>query len=145
MTFEEPSRSPSGDGHDGCAFPATAVSWVATRSLAAPAGRRTFSVYGDGGIAPNAMEVTAAVARDNDVAHGPPNNAQFGRIAMERRPGRFRFRSADPFFRCFAAATRLCGGVGATVTGAALGDPQAAAFAAMGPALLEILCDAELA
>ncbi|SEA81089.1 thiamine pyrophosphate-dependent enzyme [Rubrimonas cliftonensis] len=145
MTFEEPSLSPSGDDHDGSAFPTAAVPWVATRGLAAPAGRRTVSISGDGGVAPYAMEVTAAFARDNDVAHGPPNNAQFGKIAMERRPGRFRFRSADPSFRCFAAATRLCGGVGATATGAALGDPQAAAFAAMGPALLEILCDAELA
>ncbi len=108
-------------------------------------GRKVVSVSGDGGFGQYAMEFTTAVKYGMDITHVLLNNAELGKISKEQRAGEWPVWETDLHSPSFAAYARLCGGKGMRVTDAAeLEGALGEAIAHEGPALVEIVTDAEL-
>ncbi len=126
-------------GSIGFGFPAAMGAWAAdpTRAIVA--------VTGDGGFGQYLAELTTAVKYDMDITHVLLNNSSLGKISKEQRAGHFEVWQTGLHNPDFAAYARLCGAHGVRVTepeqlDQALHD----ALAHTGPALVEVVTDAEL-
>ncbi|MEM9779830.1 MAG: thiamine pyrophosphate-dependent enzyme, partial [Pseudomonadota bacterium] len=132
-------------GSIGFGFPAAMGAWAATQDFAHLNGRKVISISGDGGFGQYAMEFTTAVKYGMNITHILLNNAQLGKITKEQRAGEFPVWQTDLINPSFSAFARLCGGKGDKVTEAGqLRAVLAEAIAHEGPALVEIMSDAEL-
>ena len=132
-------------GSIGFALPAAIGAWAATQDFPAHAGRKVVSVSGDGGFGQYMAEFTTAVKYNMDITHVLLNNAELGKISKEQRAGEWPVWETSLVNPGFAAYARLCGGKGIRVTERAeLQSALADAIAFDGPALVEVMTDAEL-
>ena len=132
-------------GSIGFGFPAAMGAWAATQDLDAYKGRKVVSVSGDGGFGQYAMEFTTAVKYGMDITHILLNNSQLGKISKEQQAGQWPVWETQLTNPSFAAFARLCGGHGTRVTETeGLEAAIAEALEHQGPALVEIMTDAEL-
>ncbi len=132
-------------GSIGFSLPAAMGAWAATQDFAEFKGRKVVSISGDGGFGQYAMEFTTAVKYGMDITHILLNNAQLGKITKEQRAGEFQVWETGLRNPSFAMFAKQCGGHGAKVTAAAgLDQAIAEALACKGPALVEVMTDAEL-
>lgn len=132
-------------GSIGFAFPAAMGAWAATQDHEAHRNRRVISVSGDGGFGQYMGDFTTAVKYNMDITHLLLNNSQLGKISKEQRAGEWPVWKTGLHNPSFSAYAKLCGGKGFRVTKAdqlesALHD----ALAYRGPALVEVITDAEL-
>jgi pyruvate oxidase len=132
-------------GSIGFSLPAALGAWSATQDFEEFRGRKVVSISGDGGFGQYAMEFTTAVKYGMDITHLLLNNAQLGKISKEQRAGHWPVWETNLHNPSFAMFARQCGGHGAKVTRAdELDAALSAALAQRGPALVEVLTDAEL-
>ncbi len=132
-------------GSIGFAFPAAMGAWAATQDFEEHAGRKVIAVAGDGGFAQYAMEFTTAVRHGMDITLVLLNNAELAKISKEQRGEMWPVYHTSLVNPSFAGLARSCGGWGDKVADAGrLDQALAAAIAHPGPALLEIIQDAEL-
>ena len=132
-------------GSIGFALPAAMGAWAATQDFDAFRGRKVISISGDGGFGQYAMEMTTLVKYGMDVTHVLLHNDELGKISKEQRSGEWPVWETSLVNPSFAAFARLCGAHGEKVTkGADVETALAAALAINGPALVEIMTDAEL-
>jgi pyruvate oxidase len=132
-------------GSIGFAFPAAMGAWAATQDIDAYRGRKVVSISGDGGFGQYMGEFTTAVKYGMNITHILLNNAQLGKISKEQRAGGWPVWQTDLHNPSFAAYARLCGGKGIRVAETAELDAAInEALAHPGPALVEIMTDAEL-
>jgi len=123
-------------GSIGFGFPAGLGAW------AAGTGRKVVSISGDGGFGQYMGEFTTAVKYGMDVVHVLLNNGELGKISKEQRDGEWRVWQTGLVNPGFADYAELCGGFGIRVDdAAALDEAFAAALAADGPALVEVMTD----
>ncbi len=132
-------------GSIGFSFPAAMGAWAATRDQEAYNGRKVISVSGDGGFGQYLAEFTTAVKYDMDITHVLLNNSELGKISKEQLAGEWPVWQTGLHNPSFAAYAKLCGGKGTRVTDAArLPEALTEAIRHEGPALVEIVTDAEL-
>jgi thiamine pyrophosphate-dependent acetolactate synthase large subunit-like protein len=132
-------------GSIGFALPAAMGAWSATQDFEAFRGRKVVSISGDGGFGQYAMELTTAVKYGMDITHILLHNSELGKITKEQKAGEFPVWETSLVNPSFSAFARLCGATGLKVTKGA--DVEAAlseALAVPGPALVEVMTDAEL-
>ena len=132
-------------GSIGFAFPAALGAWAATQEDGPYKGRKVISVSGDGGFGQYAMEFTTAVKYGMNICHVLMNNSELGKISKEQKAGEFPVWQTSLVNPSFAGLARNSGGMGLRVTtreelDAALKE----AIAHNGPALVEVMTDAEL-
>ena len=126
-------------GSIGFGFPAAMGAWAA-----AP-GRPIVAVTGDGGYGQYLAELTTAVKYGMNITHVLLNNQQLGKITKEQRAAEWDVWQTSLHNPDFAAYAQLCGAYGRRVTAATELDAAIAdAFAHDGPALVEVMTDAEL-
>ena len=132
-------------GSIGFGFPAAMGAWAATQDFPEYAGRKIVSISGDGGFGQYAMEFTTAVHYNMDITHIIMNNCELGKISKEQRSGQWAVWQTDltnPNFADFAVS---CGGLGLRIDRTAdLEREITRAIAHDGPALVEVMTDAEL-
>ena len=132
-------------GSIGFGFPAAMGAWAATQDFPEHHGRKVVSISGDGGFGQYAMEFTTAVQYNMDITHILMNNSELGKISKEQRSGEWEVWQTHLTNPCFASFAESCGGFGQRVEKTA--DLEAAiskAIAHDGPALVEVITDAEL-
>jgi thiamine pyrophosphate-dependent acetolactate synthase large subunit-like protein/nitrite reductase/ring-hydroxylating ferredoxin subunit len=132
-------------GSIGFSLPAAIGAWCATQDFDEFAGRKVISVSGDGGLGQYLAEVTTLVKYDMDVTHVVLNNSELGKISKEQRAGEWDVWETNLHNPSFAEYAELCGAMGIRVTDPA--DLEGALRRALehdGPALVEIMTDAEL-
>jgi thiamine pyrophosphate-dependent acetolactate synthase large subunit-like protein len=132
-------------GSIGFAFSAAMGAWAATQDQDDYRGRKVVSVSGDGGFGQYMGDFTTAVKYNMDITHVLLNNSQLGKISKEQRAGEWPVWQTELHNPSFAAYAKLCGGKGIKVTNveqleSAIGE----ALAYPGPALVEIITDADL-
>jgi thiamine pyrophosphate-dependent acetolactate synthase large subunit-like protein/nitrite reductase/ring-hydroxylating ferredoxin subunit len=126
-------------GSIGFGFPAAMGAWAAAPD------RPIVAVTGDGGFGQYLGEMTTAVKYRMNITHVLLNNCQLGKISKEQRAAEWDVWQTSLHNPEFAAYAQLCGAFGRRVTNAAeLDDALAAAFAHDGPALVEVVTDADL-
>jgi thiamine pyrophosphate-dependent acetolactate synthase large subunit-like protein len=112
--------------------------------MAAP-DRPTVAVTGDGGFGQYMAELLTAVKYDMDITHVLLNNGQLGKISKEQRAGEWDVWATDLHNPDFSEYARICGALGIRVTDRGQLDAALAeAVAHPGPALVEVVTDAEL-
>ncbi len=132
-------------GSIGFGFPAAMGAWAATQDFPEYSGRKVVSVSGDGGFGQYAMEFTTAVHYDMDITHILMNNSELGKISKEQRSGEWPVWQTGLTNPNFADFARSCGGKGLRVESAdQLEAALKEAIAHPGPALVEVITDAEL-
>ncbi len=132
-------------GSIGFGFPAAMGAWAATQDIEEHKGRKVISISGDGGFGQYAMEFNTAIKYGMDITHILLNNSQLGKISKEQRSGEWEVWQTDLHNPPFSTFARLCGGHGVKVTEIeALEEAVKEALAFKGPALVEIITDAEL-
>ena len=127
-------------GSIGFGFPAAIGAWAATGGE-----RPIVALTGDGGFGQYMAELLTAVKHGMNITHVLLNNGQLGKIAKEQRAGEWDVWETDLHNPDFSAYAELCGARGIRVERA--GDIESAlreALAYDGPALVEIMTDAEL-
>jgi len=132
-------------GSIGFAFSAAMGAWAATQDQEAYRGRKVVSVSGDGGFGQYMGDFNTAVKYDMDITHVLLNNSQLGKISKEQRAGEWPVWQTALHNPSFSAYAELCGGKGLHVTTAdQLRPALEQALAYPGPALVEIITDADL-
>ena len=132
-------------GSIGFGFPAAMGAWAATQDFEEYHGRKVVSISGDGGFGQYAMEFSTAVKYDMDITHVLMNNGQLGKITKEQRSGEWPVWQTSLHNPSFAEFAVSCGGMGVRVTDKAeLEEAIRTAIAHKGPALVEVMTDAEL-
>ena len=132
-------------GSIGFALPAAIGAWAATQDFESLRGRKVISISGDGGFGQYAMELTTAVKYGMDITHVLLHNGELGKISKEQRAGEWPVWETSLRNPSFAAFARLCGAHGARVTkGSEVDAAFEEALAVDGPALVEVMTDAEL-
>ncbi len=132
-------------GSIGFALPAAMGAWAATQDFDEFRGRKVISVSGDGGFGQYAMELTTLVKYGMDITHVLLHNDELGKISKEQRSGEWPVWETSLVNPSFAAFAKLCGAHGAKVAkGEDVEEALAKALAVDGPALVEIMTDAEL-
>lgn len=132
-------------GSIGFAFPAGMGAWAATQDQDEYRGRKVISVSGDGGFGQYMGDFNTAVKYNMDVTHILLNNSELGKISKEQKAGSWNVWQTSLHNPSFSAYARLCGGKGTRVTkDSQLTDAFRDAIAHEGPALVEIITDAEL-
>ncbi|MEP0189894.1 MAG: thiamine pyrophosphate-dependent enzyme [Erythrobacter sp.] len=132
-------------GSIGFSFPAALGAWAATQDFDEFRGRKVISISGDGGFGQYPMDFTTAVKHGMDITHILLNNGQLGKITKEQKAGEWRVWETSLHNPSFAAFAKLCGGHGQKVTNSAqLDEAISEALAIDGPALVEVISDAEL-
>ncbi len=132
-------------GSIGFAFPAAMGAWAATQEDGPYKGRKVISVSGDGGFGQYAMEFTTAVKYGMNITHVLMNNSELGKITKEQKAAEFEVWQTSLVNPSFAGFARSCGGMGVLVkTREELDAALAKAIAHDGPALIEVMTDAEL-
>jgi thiamine pyrophosphate-dependent acetolactate synthase large subunit-like protein len=119
--------------------------WAATQDQEHYRDRKVIAISGDGGFGQYMGELTTAVKYGMDITHVLLNNSELGKISKEQRAGEWPVWETGLNNPSFAAYAKLCRGFGTRVTKheklrAALEE----ALAYSGPALVEIITDAEL-
>jgi pyruvate oxidase len=126
-------------GSIGFALPA------ALGARAAVSDRPVVSISGDGGFGQYMGEFTTAVKYGMDITHVLLNNEELGKISKEQRAGHWPVWQTALSNPSFAEYARLCGGFGVRVSKIEdLDSAIADGIAHRGPALIEIISDAEL-
>jgi thiamine pyrophosphate-dependent acetolactate synthase large subunit-like protein len=127
-------------GSIGFGYPAAIGAWAAT------GGERAIcAVTGDGGFAQYMAELLTAVKHAMNITHVLLNNGQLGKISKEQRAGEWEVWQTSLHNPDFSKYAELCGALGIRVTEAGeLDGALARAFAHDGPALVEVMTDAEL-
>ena len=126
-------------GSIGFAFSAAMGAWAANT------GRPILSVSGDGGFCQYLAEFTTAVKYKMNITHLLLNNFELGKISKEQRAGEWPVWQTALHNPNFAEFAQNCGGHGVRVEHVSeLDDALAAAIAHDGPALVEVMSDAEL-
>ena len=126
-------------GSIGFGYPAAMGAWAA-----AP-GRPIFAVTGDGGFAQYMAELLTAVKHGMAITHVLLNNGQLGKISKEQRAGDWEVWQTSLHNPDFSRYAEICGALGIRVTAAAeLDGALSRAAAHDGPALVEVMTDAEL-
>jgi thiamine pyrophosphate-dependent acetolactate synthase large subunit-like protein len=132
-------------GSIGFSLPAAIGAWCATQDLDEFSGRKVISVSGDGGLGQYLAEVTTLVKYNMDVIHVLLHNGELGKISKEQRAGEWDVWETDLHNPSFAEYAELCGALGIRVTSTdELGAALESALEHDGPALVEIMTDAEL-
>ncbi len=132
-------------GSIGFSFPAAMGAWAATQDQEEYKGRKVISVSGDGGFGQYLGDFTTAVKYNMNITHVLLNNAQLGKISKEQRAGEWPVWQTDLHNPNFASFAKLCGSYGVRVNKAEEIRPALdKALAQGGPALVEIMTDAEL-
>lgn len=132
-------------GSIGFALPAALGAWAATQDQPEHAGRKVISISGDGGFGQYMAEFNTAVKYGMNITHILLNNSELGKISKEQKAGQWPVWETNLTNPSFAAYARLCGGYGHRVTdGEDLDAAITEALAQDGPALVEIMTDAEL-
>jgi pyruvate oxidase len=132
-------------GSIGFAFSAAMGAWAATQDQDDYKGRKVISVSGDGGFGQYLADFTTAVKYNMNITHVLLNNSQLGKISKEQRAGEWPVWQTSLHNPSFAAFARLCGGHGILVkTPDQLKPALEEALAHDGPALVEIITDADL-
>ena len=133
-------------GSIGFGFPAAMGAWAATREDDPRfAGRAVVSISGDGGFGQYLAELTTAVKYGMNITHVLLNNSELGKISKEQRAGEWDVWQTSLHNPDFSKYAELCGAFGVRVTDpAALDDALARALAHDGPALVEVIADAQL-
>ncbi len=132
-------------GSIGFSFPAAMGAWAATQEDGPYKGRKVISVSGDGGFGQYAMEFTTAVKYGMNITHVLMNNCELGKISKEQKAAEFEVWQTSLVNPSFAGFARSCGGMGERVkTREELDAALTKAIAHNGPALIEVMTDAEL-
>ena len=132
-------------GSIGFGFPAGMGAWAATQDHEEFRGRKVISISGDGGFGQYPMEFTTAVKYGMDITHILLHNGELGKISKEQKAGEWPVWETSLVNPSFAAFARLCGGHGEKVTKAEdLEKAIKTALAVDGPALVEVMTDADL-
>lgn len=127
-------------GSIGFAFPAAMGAWAA-----AGQERAIVSVSGDGGFGQYLAEFNTAVKYDMNITHFLLNNSQLGKISKEQRAGEWDVWQTSLHNPDFSKYAEICGGLGIRVTRKEeLDEAMQQALAHQGPALVEMITDAEL-
>jgi pyruvate oxidase len=126
-------------GSIGFGYPAAMGAWAAAPD------RPIVAITGDGGFGQYLGELNTAVKYDIPIKHVLLNNAQLGKITKEQRAAEWDVWQTSLHNPNFAEYARICGAHGTRVTDASeLDAALVAAFAHDGPALVEVMTDAEL-
>jgi len=133
-------------GSIGFAFPAAMGAWAATQEDDERfRGRKVVSVSGDGGFGQYLAELTTAVKYGMNITHVLLNNHELGKISKEQRAGEWDVWQTSLHNPDFSKYAELCGALGIRVTKSVdLDDALGRALAQDGPALVEIMTDAQL-
>jgi thiamine pyrophosphate-dependent acetolactate synthase large subunit-like protein len=132
-------------GSIGFSFPAAMGAWAATQDQDEYRARKVISISGDGGFGQYMGDFTTAVKYNMDITHVLLNNSQLGKISKEQRAGEWPVWQTELHNPCFADYAKLCGGKGIRVVNTEQLRPAIiAALAHPGPALVEIITDADL-
>ncbi|MBP0017842.1 MAG: Rieske 2Fe-2S domain-containing protein [Cyanobacteria bacterium SBLK] len=127
-------------GSIGFAFPAAMGAWAA-----AGQERAIVSVSGDGGFGQYLAEFNTAVKYEMNITHFLLNNSQLGKISKEQRAGEWDVWQTSLHNPDFSKYAEICGGLGIRVTRKEeLDEAMQQALAHQGPALVEMITDAEL-
>lgn len=127
-------------GSIGFGFPAAMGAWAA-----AGQERTIISVSGDGGFGQYLAEFTTAVKYGMNITHILLRNNELGKISKEQRAGNWAVWQTSLHNPDFFEYAQNCGGFGVRVEHAAeLDQAIKDALAYDGPALVEIISDAEL-
>lgn len=132
-------------GSIGFGFPAAMGAWAATQDFEEFRGRKVISISGDGGFGQYPMDLTTAVKHGMDITHVLLHNGELGKISKEQRAGEWPVWETSLHNPSFAAFAKICGAYGDKVTRS--DQVEAAlikALAVQGPALVEIMTDADL-
>jgi thiamine pyrophosphate-dependent acetolactate synthase large subunit-like protein len=133
-------------GSIGFALPAAMGAWAATRepeTESPVAGWDVVSVSSDGGFGQYMAELTTAVKYDMDLVHVLFTDDELAKISKEQRDGGWDVWETGLVNPDFAAYAENCGAHGVRVEADAdLDDAIAGALAHDGPALVEIVTDA---
>ncbi len=126
-------------GSIGFGFPAAMGAWAAAPE------RPIVAVTGDGGFGQYLAELTTAVKYGMNITHVLINNGQLGKISKEQRAVEMSVWQTSLHNPEFAEYARICGALGLHVTAAdQLDRALAQALAHDGPALVEVVADADL-
>jgi thiamine pyrophosphate-dependent acetolactate synthase large subunit-like protein/nitrite reductase/ring-hydroxylating ferredoxin subunit len=126
-------------GSIGFGFPAAMGAWAAAPE------RAILCVTGDGGFGQYLAEFTTAVKYGMNITHILLNNNELGKISKEQRAGEWEVWQTGLQNPNFAEYAQLCGGMGIRVIERSQLEPAIQkALAFEGPALVEIMTDAEL-
>jgi len=126
-------------GSIGFGFPAAMGAWAAAPE------RKTICVSGDGGFGQYMGELTTAVKYGMDITHVLLNNSELGKISKEQRAGQWDVWQTSLHNPNFAEYATSCGALGIRVTRSSeLDGALARALAHDGPALVEVMTDADL-
>ncbi len=133
-------------GSIGFGFPAAMGAWAATQEPDTPfTGRPVVSISGDGGFGQYLAELTTAVKYRMNITHLLLNNGELGKISKEQRSGNWDVWQTELHNPNFADYAELCGAKGVRVTERdQLDDALQDALAHPGPALVEVITDADL-
>ena len=133
-------------GSIGFGFPAAMGAWAATREDDPRfAGRKVVSISGDGGFGQYLAELTTAVKYGMNITHVLLNNHELGKISKEQRAGEWDVWQTSLHNPDFSKYAELCGAFGVRVQDRSeLDDALRGALAHEGPALVEVMADAQL-
>ena len=132
-------------GSIGFGFPAAMGAWAATQDFEWLKGRKIISISGDGGFGQYAMELTTAVKYRMDITHVLLHNGELGKITKEQKSGEWPVWETGLHNPSFAAFAKICGAYGEKVVSSdKIEDALQKALDVDGPALVEIMTDAEL-
>ena len=132
-------------GSIGFGFPAAMGAWAATQDFEWLKGRKVISISGDGGFGQYAMELTTAVKYGMDITHVLLHNGELGKITKEQKSGEWPVWETGLHNPSFAAFAKICGAHGEKVVSSdKVESALQKALAVDGPALVEIMTDAEL-
>ncbi|MCB1048982.1 MAG: Rieske 2Fe-2S domain-containing protein [Acidobacteria bacterium] len=126
-------------GSIGFGFPAAMGAWTAEPH------RKIIAVTGDGGFAQYMMELLTAVKYQMNITHILLNNGELGKISKEQRADQLPVWKTQLHNPNFAEYAKNCGAWGERVSNPEhLAKAMQAALDVKGPALLEVMCDAQL-
>ncbi len=126
-------------GSIGFGFPAAMGAWAAAPD------RPTVCITGDGGFGQYMGELTTAVKYGMNITHILLNNNELGKISKEQRAGEWEVWQTSLVNPDFAEYAKLCGAMGVRVSEVdQLDGAISMALAHDGPALVEVLSDAQL-
>ncbi|MEL7262468.1 MAG: thiamine pyrophosphate-binding protein [Pseudomonadota bacterium] len=132
-------------GSIGFGFPAAMGAWAATQDFEWLKGRKIISISGDGGFGQYAMELTTAVKYGMDITHVLLHNGELGKITKEQKSGEWPVWETGLHNPSFAAFAKICGAHGEKVVSSdKVEEALQKALDVNGPALVEIMTDAEL-
>jgi thiamine pyrophosphate-dependent acetolactate synthase large subunit-like protein/nitrite reductase/ring-hydroxylating ferredoxin subunit/CDGSH-type Zn-finger protein len=132
-------------GSIGFGFPAAMGAWAATQVFDEHRNRPVISISGDGGFGQYLAEFTTAVKYGMNITHILLNNHELGKISKEQRDGHWKVWQTSLHNPNFADYANNCGGLGIRVEAAEQIElALRKAIEYEGPALVEIITDAEL-